>query len=59
MPEVLIDIDLVCAQCGSSLTGKVESGRLCQEIVVEPCAKCMDDAAQEGFLEGYDKGSES
>lgn len=55
MPEVKIDVDLACEECGKALDGTDKGGG---EIAVVPCEKCLESAKDDGDSEGYDRGYE-
>lgn len=54
MPEMEVDFDVYCAQCGVGLwdntTVKPGKHRVCLRI--DPCEVCITAANQEGFKDG-------
>jgi len=59
MPKINIDVDIWCS-CGNGLCSQtqVQYGRGDPGLIVEPCEKCLADARDAGFREGYDSALE-
>jgi len=60
VPNITINIDVYCARCGAGLCNQTtfNEGRggfysKDSSFSVEPCQKCLDEARQEGYDEGY------
>ena len=57
--EVTFDVDfeVICADCGAGLCNKsdVRSSRSrgMPQVTVEPCEKCLAEAKDKGYDEGY------
>lgn len=49
-----IDIEIVCL-CGVVLRGELEGFKNRLEMVVDPCEKCIEEAREEGYDNGYDE----
>jgi len=60
MPDITLDIEVRCADCGSDLEVEVEGGfRHVPEFIVKPCDTCIDSARSEGYDEGHQDGVDS
>lgn len=56
MPEVTVDVELYCGQCGAAIC-HLGSGRRNSNIIdVDPCDNCLKDAEQQGYDQGYSDG---
>jgi hypothetical protein len=58
MPEFTVDFEVYCSKCGAGLCNQstTEVRRGYPRVTVEPCTKCLDDAKNEGYDEGYKTG---
>lgn len=60
MPEVTIDVEVYCADCGEGLCSQTESVRSYRrgepQFRVEACKRCLEVTRDEGYEEGYSKG---
>ena len=59
MPEIniAIEFDVYC-DCGNALCGqtRVSRNRGMPQIVIEPCRKCLEEARDKAFDEGFEEG---
>lgn len=53
MPEIEIEIDIVCSECREHLTATGGLHKGSPIFVVEPCATCLEKAKDKGDDEGY------
>lgn len=59
MPDITIDVAVLCDRCGEVLQAESKDGyQGTKEFHVEPCEKCLDVAKDEGDDEGFARGSE-
>lgn len=60
MPDITLDIEVRCGDCGANLDVEVEGGfRHVPEFIIEPCESCIGSARSEGYDEGYQEGVDS
>ncbi len=53
MPEISIEFDLNCTDCGRALKASApERDRTRTYIEVEPCEFCLQEKYQEGYRQG-------
>lgn len=55
MPEVLIEVEVFCAECGDGLCNQTESKTRYPDVQgfhVAPCKACLRVARDEGYDEG-------
>jgi len=55
MAEVKVEIDLEC-KCGNGLDVKVDKWGT--GLIITPCEKCLREARDEGYHEGYTEAEE-
>ena len=58
MPEISVNIEVWCSECGKGICDLVSQGNKVGHITVEPCPKCLDVAYKEGYDEGYKTAKE-
>lgn len=52
-----IEINVVCAKCGSNLLASLETNRFVDLIAeIQPCEDCLDVMWEAGHEAGYDEG---
>jgi hypothetical protein len=60
MPTMELEFEVFCASCGNGLCNVSETGttqrRAMPFVSVEPCPKCIEKAADEGYEKGADEG---
>lgn len=59
MPDITIDVDVLCSRCGDVLSNQTEfkeGYQHAKELHVNPCEKCLDVAKDEGDDLGYERG---
>lgn len=58
MPELSVDFDVYCS-CGAPLCDQtdVSQDRYGAKLTVEPCQKCLDEARDNGFNDGWKEGT--
>jgi hypothetical protein len=54
MPEVSVEIEVWCNECGEGLCSESTGGSAA--VYVNPCPKCMAQAEDTGDATGYDRG---
>jgi ribosomal protein L37AE/L43A len=52
--EITTRLTFTCAECGDPLKAREDNG----EVTVELCQSCRDDAHNDGYNEGVEKGKE-
>jgi len=50
MAEILVDVTVICDECGDELTVSRKSST--GYLKIEPCDRCMADADSEGYERG-------
>ncbi len=57
MPEMSLEFEVFCANCGAGLCNDSETGRTPRRdmpfVRVKPCSKCMEGEYERGHNEGY------
>ncbi len=57
MPDITIDVSVLCDRCGNVLQAESKEDYYnAKEFYVEPCETCLDVAKDEGDDEGYKRG---
>jgi hypothetical protein len=62
MPTLDVEFEAFCAKCGWPMGGNVDTRtsrtRRIPQITVAPCEKCLSEANNEGYKDGYNRGCE-
>ena len=58
MPEIEVNIELYCAQCGAGICGLgvATITRGVPSFRIDPCEKCIGKADEKGYDRGWDEG---
>jgi len=51
--EITVAVELRCKECGDELSFEFDQYN---EFEVEPCERCLKEASESGYDEGYQKG---
>ena len=54
--DMSVDVDIACEICGNDLKVWIRDSKYGKGIIVEPCGKCVEEARDAGYNEGYDAG---
>ena len=62
MPRIDVEFEAVCAKCGGPMGSNVDMrsdlNPWMPQIMIEPCEKCLSEANNEGYKDGYNRGCE-
>jgi len=62
MPSIEVEFEVWCSKCGAGLCLNVTPrqsrgyGSQTPGVDIEPCEKCLENAREEGYQEGFDEG---
>ncbi len=54
--EIEVEVEVYCGICRAHLCNQSEGGE--NEVTVEPCEACLENATDEGYAKGFEDGKE-